>query len=247
MKDSETNSRNASNLLKPRKNLPWKQNAPPKTCWARPFLIENRVTRAFVDNINFEENEDRKLLRDQIEGELAGLLAPTQRFWLAEYRFLEKLMTFGQLVAYAPAFVRLTRIMPKKLVFCRRMVVRRYLECSSVPVSPYLSKLRNQFVRSSVLLYPAEMLMMAADKFTNLTLRSADQSAAANRRRVIMLLRSLHMMTDQEICDQFQRESEYIDELHLLSELAHHYRIETDDVFKIPADEINRFWRDEKM
>ena len=246
MQDSETNSLSASNLLKPRKNLPWKQNAPPKTYWARPFLIENSVTRAFVDNINFEENDDRKVLRDQIEGELAGLLAPTQRFWLAEYGFLEKLMTFSQLVVYAPAFVRLSRIMPKKLVFCRRMVIRKYLERSRMPVTPFLSKLRNQFVRSSVLLYPAELLMAAADKFTKLTLRSADQSAAANRLRVIMLLRSLHMMTDQEICDQFQRESEYIDELHLLSELARHYRIDVDDVFKVSAEEINRFWDTER-
>jgi hypothetical protein len=243
MKAGEINSLGASNLLKPRKNLPWRRNAPPRTYWARPFLIENRVTRTFAESINFEESAERKVLRDQVEGELTGLLAPTQRFWLAEYRFLEKLMTFSQLIIYAPAFVRLSRIMPKKMVFCRRMVVRKYLEGStSMAPTPYISKLRNQFVRSSVLLYPAELLIAAADKFTSLAMRSADQSAAANRQRVVMLLRSLHMMTDQEICDLFQQESEYIDELHLLSELARHYRIEVDDIFKISAEEINLFW-----
>ena len=242
MKAGEKNLLTGSNLLKPRKNLPWKNNVPPRPYWARPFLIENKVTRTFAENINREEHSDRKILRDQVEGELAGLLASSQRFWLSEYGFLERTMSFGQLVIYAPAFVQLSRIMPKKLIFCRRMIVRKYIERFAIKPTPFVRKLRNQFVRSSVLLYPAELLTEASDKFIGLMRRSADQSAAANRQRVVMLLRSLHMMTDQEICDQFQRESEYIDELHLLSELVRYYRIEIDDIFKVSAGEINRFW-----
>ncbi|WP_373085139.1 hypothetical protein [Sneathiella sp.] len=233
----------ASDLLKPRKNLLWKQSSLPKPCWSRPFLIENRITRSFDDRMIFEENAARNLLRGEVEGELARLSASGRRFWLAEYRFLEKMMTLSQLLAYAPAFVRLSRIMPRKLVFCRRMVVRKYLKQHLPSPNRLISKLCNRFVRSSVLLYPAEKLVSASDKFVALAARSADQSVAANRERVIMLLRSLHMMTDQEICEQFQRERDYLNELHLLVELVRFYQVDINDVFSLSAADIAHFWK----
>ncbi|MEX1035226.1 MAG: hypothetical protein WDZ54_04680 [Sneathiella sp.] len=242
MHDGEIDSFIASGLLRHRKNLPWKRNASPPSCWERPYLIDNRITRAYAESRRLDENQERAALRDTVEGELARLPALKQRMWLAEYRFMEKLMTFHQLALYAPAFLTLSRIMPKKMIFCRREVVRRYLELQALPKTPYVAKLCRQFVRSSVLLYPAEKLVSAADKFIRLVLRFADQSRTANRYRVAILLRSHQMMSNTEICERFQCEKTYLDELCLLADLARHYRLTIDDIFRISAKEINRFW-----
>ncbi|PHQ68534.1 MAG: hypothetical protein COB93_10430 [Sneathiella sp.] len=233
----------ASNLLKPRNDLPWSLSPPPKPYWSRPFVIDNQPARAFAERLVTDERLDRALLRDQVEGELSALSAAKKRFWMAEYCFLEKFMSFDQLAVYAPGFISLSRVMPRKQVICRRMVIKRYLDTADLPSSRFVSRLRNRFTRSSILLYPAEKIFIAADKFVQFATRSADQSKRANRRRVIMLLRSLHMMTDQEICEQFRRPSDYHNELKLLSELARHYKIDISDVFTISAVEISQFWR----
>ncbi len=122
------------------------------------------------------------------------------------------------------------------------MVVRAYLEQHSLPKTPFVARLCRQFVRSSVLFYPAEKLMEASEKFIYLATRSADQSIAVNRHRVAMELRALHLMSDREICDQFRCEEAYLNELSLLSQLARHYRLAVDDIFRITATEIRRFW-----
>lgn len=242
MRDREIDSFIASDLLRHRKNLPWKQNASSPGCWERPYLIDDYITRAHAENRRLEESRELATLRDAVECELAHLPSTKQRLWLAEYRFLEKLMSFRQLVVYAPAFLTLSRIMPKKMVFCRREVVHRYLKLNSLPKTPYMEKLSRQFVRSSVLLFPAEKLVPAADKFIRLAVRSADQSKKQNRHRVAILLRSHQMMSDKEICERFQCEEIYFDELALLAELADHYRLTIEDIFRVSAEEINRFW-----
>ncbi|MZR31300.1 hypothetical protein [Sneathiella litorea] len=242
MKYDKNYSLLAAELLTPRDNLPWNNERVMRNFWMRPFLIDNQVTRAYVESVLLKENKERTILRDTVEGELVGLSAVKHRFWLAEYRFLEKLMTFRQLAIYAPAFLSLSRIMPKKLVFNRRLVVQKYLELHPLPKGFFVTKVCRQFVRSSVLLYSAEKLIGATDKFISLVIRSADQSRAANCHRVAMQLRALHLMSDQEICDQFKCEEEYLSELVLLERLARYYRLAVDDIFRISAAEIKHFW-----
>ena len=246
MNDVEIDSLTTADLVKPRENLPWDAEKAPLNCWTKPFLINNRITEVHAEKIQLQEHKGRAALYDLIDGELACLSATKYHFWSGEYRFLEKLMTFKQLATYAPGFLNLSRIMPKKLVFCRRIVVRKYLERQITIKTTFVAKLCRQFVRSSVLLYPAESLMAAADQFISLVKRSADQSRRANRHRVAILLRSLRLMSDHELCDQFQCEREYLDELSLLGELVQHYRLNVEDVFKISADEINRFWETQR-
>ena len=242
MKDGRIDSIRASDLLRPRKNLPWKAKNDVPHYWLRPFWVDNKVARAHVEALLADESRERFILRDTIDGELAGLSAVNRRFWIAEYMFLEKLMTFRQLAIYSPAFLSLSRIMPNKLVFCRRLVVRKYLDQHSLPSTAFVSRLCGQFVRSSVLLYPAEKLTVAADRFICMVLRSADQSKEANSHRIAMMLRSLHLMSDHEICDRFQYEEAYLNELTLLAALSRHYRLNAEDIFRISAKELNKFW-----
>lgn len=242
MNDGESDSLTVSDLLTPRDNLPWRKEGQPLTRWMHPFIIDNAVTRAHFTSILAQERRERTLLRDSVEGELARLSSVKQRFWIAEYRFLEKLLSFRQLVTYAPSFLSLSHVMPKNLIYCRRMVVRAYLVQSPLSNTPFVAKLCRQFVRSCVLFYPAEKLIEASDKFICLAGRSADQSRAANRQRIAMELRALQLMSDREICDQFRCEDAYLNELALLSKLARSYRLGVDDIFRIPADEISNFW-----
>lgn len=161
---------------------------------------------------------------------------------MAEYRFLEKIFSKDQLAIYAPGFLTLARIMPKRQVHSRRLVVRKYLNTRKMVMNRFTSKITNQFVRSSAILYPASKIFVAARKFVDLANRSADQSVKANRWRIIMMVRSMHMMTDIEICSFFYREDDYFRELTLLSEFVRHYKIRSVDVFKVSGEEINRFW-----
>lgn len=242
MNDGESDSLAASDLLTPRDNLPWRSEAPTLKGWARPFLIDNQVTRAHRKSIIEQERTERTILRDTVDSELARLSSTKRRFWIAEYKFLEKQLTFRQLVAYAPSFLSLSRLMPEKLVYCRRMVVWKYLEQNTLPKSAFVARLCRQFVRTSALFYPAEKLIEAVEKFLYLAARSADQSKAVNRHRVAMEVRALHLMSDREICDQFRCEEEYLNELELLTRYARHYRLTIDDIFRISAAEIRRFW-----
>ena len=242
MKDGVSDSLTASDLLTPRNNLPWQNEGPSLNDWMRPFLIDNQIARAHVNSIIELESRERTILRDTVEGELARLPSVKRRFWAAEYKFIEKLLTFRQLVAYAPSFLSLARIMPKKLIYSRRMVVREYLGLHSLPNSPFVARLCRQFVRTSVLFYPAEKLMEASEKFACVVTKSANQSTEANRHRVAMEIRALHLMNDREICDQFRYEEAYLNELALLEQLARHYRLTVDEIFRVSAVEINRFW-----
>jgi hypothetical protein len=237
----------ASALLLPREGLVWAEHATPRPHWSKPFLIDHKISIAVARAYQEQESDDRALLRDQLEAEISDLRAEVRKFWMAEYRFLEKLLSKDQLAIYAPGFLTLARIMPKKQVFSRRLVVRKYLGTRKLVINRFTTKLTNQFVRSSAILYPASKLFVAAGKFVDLANRSADQSLKANRWRVIMMVRSMHMMTDIEICSFFCREEDYFRELTLLMEFVRYYKIGSVDVFKVSGKEINRFWAPEAL
>ncbi|MEH6526299.1 MAG: hypothetical protein V7723_09515 [Sneathiella sp.] len=242
MTSFKTASVNASTLLVPREGLVWLENAAPRPHWSKPFLINHKITTA-IDRAHRErESEGREILRDQIESENSDLRADVRKFWMSEYRFLENILSMEQLVTYAPGFLALARNMPKKQVYCRRLVVNKFLDTHEIEMNQFTIKLRNQFVRSSVILYPTSKLFIAARKFIDLANRSADQSVQTNRWRIIMMVRSMHMMTDNEICSFFCREDDYFRELSLLTELVRKFRIECVEIFKVSGEEINRFW-----
>lgn len=243
MKTDEGVSYCASALLQPRKGLAWEEDAAPRPKWSKPFIIENKITQSIAQTFLTEEIETRKVLRDQIEAELSVFRAETNRFWMAEYRYLEKLLSMSQLISYAPGFLILTRIMPRKQVYCRRIVMRKYFSLLEIPGNQFTRKLGNHFIRSSVLLFPAEKLFSAAGKFANMVIRSADQSVKANRLRVVMILRSMQMMTDNEICMFYYQEEDYIRELILLEALVRHFKIKTEEIFKVSAKDLNNFWK----
>ncbi|USG62310.1 hypothetical protein NBZ79_04870 [Sneathiella marina] len=235
----------ASVLLLPREGLAWADNAVPRLHWSKPFLIDHKISIAAADAYREQERDDRTILRDQLELEISDLRAEVRNFWMTEYRFLEKILSKDQLVIYAPGFLTLARLMPKKQVYCRRLVVRKYLSTCNIIMTRFTSKLVNQFVRSSVILYPTSKIFVAARKFADLANRSADQSARANKWRVIMMVRSMHMMTDIEICSFFCTENDYFCELSLLSEFVRRYKIESADIFNVSGEEINNFWTQE--
>jgi hypothetical protein len=233
----------ALTLLQPRTGLVWDEDAMPRSRWAMPFVIDNKVTRSIAQLFLEEENAGRRMLRDQVEAEISVLRAETNRFWMAEYRNLEKFLSLAQLHVYVPGFLVLSRIMPKKQVFCRRSIIRKYLDNLDITQSTFTNKLVNQFIRASVLLYPAEQLLTTAEKFSVMASRSADQSAKVNRRRVLMILRSMHMMTDKELCFFYSREEDYMRELVLLEALILHFDIRSDEIFRVAAEDLNTFWK----
>jgi hypothetical protein len=242
MNDGENDTPNTQDMLTPRTNLPWQDAVATIDHWGRPFLIDNLVTRDHSKSMSAFEKEERAALRDVVESELAHLRSELRRFWISEYRFVETFLTFRQLSIYAPSFWHLARIMPKTLVFCRRRVVQKYLEQHNLKQTSFVSKLCRQFVRSSVLFYPAEKLIAASEKFVQLAINSTDQSWNANRYRVAMQIRTLHLLSDPEICNQFRNEENYLNEVALLNELARHYGLSIDSIFRISAVEVYRFW-----
>lgn len=241
MSDDDRDAPASSDLLKPRESLPWRDEGQRLGCWSALAFIDCRLLRECRDAMLQEEARLRAVLRDSIEGELASLPAARARFWFAEYRSIEKLLSFPQLMFYAPAFLCLARMMPRKMVICRRLLVQKYLARAELPESRFIARLCRQFVRSSVLIYPDERLFAAADRFIAMARRSADQSRAGKRRRLAMLVRALQMMSDQEICERFQTEDEYRRELALLGALVRYYRLSADDVFRLSARELRIF------
>lgn len=241
MTDGEKDASTSTDLLKPRKYLPWKAEPPHLSCSSVLAFIDCPLLREMREDALRAEEGIRAILRDSIEGELASLPAARARFWFAEYRFIEKLLSMRQLTFYAPAFLCLTRIMPRKMVFCRRMVVRKYLEQGKLPQSRFIARLSRQFVRSSVLLYPDDRLFAAGDRFIAMARQAADQSRSGKRRRIAMLVRALHMMSDQEICARYQTEEAYLEELAALERLVRHYRLTAEDVFRLSARELRAF------
>lgn len=97
MNDCESDSLTASDLLTPRDNLPWHNETPTMKGWVRPFVIDDQITRAHRDSIIAQERKERTILRDTVECELARLSSTKRRFWIAEYKFIEKLLTFRQI------------------------------------------------------------------------------------------------------------------------------------------------------
>tara|TARA_R100000005_G_C5003701_1_gene212244 strand:+ start:408 stop:1145 length:738 start_codon:yes stop_codon:yes gene_type:complete len=243
MTDDDTDALASSNLLKPRSGLPWKAGKRRIGGWPVSAFINCPAAREHQEKLLREERAVRAALRDSIEGELASLPAVQARFWFGEYRFIEKRLSFHQLTFYAPAFLCLARLMPRKMVVCRRLVVRKYLEQGNLPQSRFIARLCRQFVRSSVLIHPDERLFAAADQFIGMARRSADQTRAGNRFRLAMLLRTLHLMSDQEICARYQTEDDYLRELSLLGALVRYYRLTAEDVFRLSAADIRSFWK----
>lgn len=229
-------------LLLPRKALPWTKSAGLKPPWAKPVLIDNEVSRSFFTSMINQEREERFLIQDQVEGALQVLPSPLIRFWMFEFKFIERILALEQLVFYAPAFVKLALIMPKDLILFRRKVVSRYLEKIIPQPSEFVTRQQTKFVRSCVLFYPSDLLFVMADRFQKLMVNSSDQSKKANRQRVVMSVRALQMMSDAEICHRFNGEKEYVRELKILRSQCQFYHISAAEIYRVSSQELRQFF-----
>ncbi|MBL4908369.1 MAG: hypothetical protein JKX94_13015 [Sneathiella sp.] len=229
-------------LLLPRKPLPWTDVKGFMSPWAKQVIIENDASRAFLSSIHDQEQDERSIIRDQVEGAITGLSSKSTRFWMAEYTFMAKFLTIDQLISYAPAFVKLAYSMPIKLVSVRRLVVRKYLASIIPYANDFMLRQQRKFCRSSVLFYPSDLLFTMADRFSSLMKRSVDQSMSANRKRVLMSVRSLQIMSDNEVCERFRTEEEYLTELAFLQTQCRYYRIDVSEIYHITGKDLRQFW-----
>ncbi len=228
-------------LLAPRRDIPWKSVTGFLSPWARDFLIENKTSRRFLSVRLANEKRDFLYIRDQFEARLLSLSSVDRRFWLSEFDFMGKLLTASQMAVYTPALLQLAFLMPRKLVTFRRKAVSLFLASRLPDMSGFMQRQNRRYIRSSVLLYPSYLLFRMAEQFCDLLVRSQDQSARANRERVLMSVRVLQLMDPQEICSHFKKEEEYAEELYFLREQCRHYRISLPEICRIPAEEALKF------
>ncbi len=229
-------------LLVPRQNIPWKHKKGFLSPWARAFIIENRTTRRLLSARLDDEKKDSLFIRDQFETRILSLPAVERRFWLAEFDFMNKLLTVGQMRIYMPTILQLAFLMPRRLVVVRREAVSRFLSANLPEISEFMGRLCRRFVRSSILMYPSYLLFQVAEEFCGLVIRSLDQSAKANRERILMSARALQLMDTHEICQRFNTEEEYSEELSFLRAQCRHYRISVPELCSISAEDVSEFW-----
>lgn len=230
-------------LLSPRNGLPWAEKTRIfSSPWAKPILIENAASRAFFASVLEQEKNERQIIHDQVEGAIRALPSDRFRFWIAEYRYMASILSVEQLIIYAPSFVQLAFSMSKKLIFFRRLVVRRYLQTILPDETGFVERQRKKFIRAGVFLYPSNLLILMSDRLVKLVTISKDQSVLANRKRVIMSVRALRIMSNLEICERFQTEEEYLTELDFLQAQCRHFRIEISEIYRVSGSEIRQFW-----
>ena len=228
-------------LLVPRRDIPWKNITGFLSPWARTFLIDNRASRRFLSMRLESEEEDQLYIRDQFEARLLSLPAADRRFWLSEFDFMGKLLTVSQMAIYTPALLQLAFLMPRKLVFCRRKAVELFLWSHMPDRSEFMQRQSRRYIRSSVLLYPSYLLFRMGGQFRDLLLRSRDQSARANREKVLISVRAVQLMDASEISSRFKKEEEYMEELAFLRAQCRHYRISVSEICKVPAEKALQF------
>ncbi|MBL4740110.1 MAG: hypothetical protein JKY12_03905 [Sneathiella sp.] len=230
-------------ILDPREDLEWSRAKGLYSQWTQPFLIENDASRAFQWSLLDQEKLERSVIREFVERELVKLPSGPARFWVAEFEFMGKLMSANQLTYFAPLFIRLTKIMPKELIQLRKTVVRKFLATCSLEKTEFSMRQQRKFVRSSVLLYASKLLITASNRFANILRNSIDQSASSNRRRVIMSVRALEVMSSKEICDRFLVEDSYSRELQFLETQCRFFQIKTSEVYLISGIKLREYWK----
>jgi len=230
-------------ILDPRENLEWPREKGLYSQWTKPFLIENDASRAFHWSLIDQEKVERSVIGEFVEKELVKLPSGPSRFWIAEFEFMGNLMSANQLMYYAPLFIRLTKIMPKKLIQLRKTVVRKFLATCSLEKTVFSMRQQRKFVRSSVLLYASKLLITACNRFANILKNSMDQSTGSNRQRIIMSIRAMQIMSSTEICDRFLVEDAYLKELQFLETQCRFFQIKTPEVYQISGIKLREFWK----
>jgi len=238
VKDADT----ITDLLKPRKIDCWEKKAGFLSPWAKPVLIDNKASRQFRKKQERLEAEDKAFYFSSVEDQLISLKSADFRFWMAEYGFMSRLLDAGQLHFYAPAFIQLAFLTPRKLIFHRRQGVRKFLQNRLIEPSSFVQIQTNKFVRSSVLLYPARLLFEMSGLFVELIKRSEVQSYAQNRMRVLMCVRAYQLLSNEDICGRFKKRSEYEKELQFLQAQCRYYKIRVSEIYKISAETLEQYW-----
>lgn len=229
-------------LLAPRENLSWGNEDGFMLPWAKPVLIENEASRAFLFSVFEQEHSERSRLLDQVEGALTVLSSKETRFWRAEFIFMAQFLTLDQQIVYAHYFLNLTETMPKKLVLLRRRVVQKYVQKLLPEPNSFVVRQCRKFVRSSVLLYPSYQLTEKALQFQALMKRSQDQTRSANRKKTEMSIRALQLLSDQEICRQYRSEDDYFRDLEFLKVQSRYLKITEAQICSISLNDLQEFW-----
>ena len=157
--------------------------------------------------------------------------------WIADFNFMARLMNIDQLIGYTPNFLTLASLMPVALKQERRNAVKRYLVRRLDFEDQYIRRHGNKFIRSSVIMYPADTLFSIADGYMYLLAQNYDQSARAIKCRIATMIRSLQLMSDAEIIRLFQCASTYRDHLQFLYQQCRYYRMSVADVFNLSQRE----------
>ncbi|GLQ06181.1 hypothetical protein [Sneathiella chinensis] len=231
--------------LQPRPNLRWADSQRFMSPWGKSVFIDNAASRRFWSELYHEEEEVRLLLRDHLEKRIAGCPSANIRFWLSEFDFMARLLPAEHMIHYAPSFVRLALGMPRKMVLCRRMAVRRYLDGRSPEKHRLMEREERKFIRASVLFYSGQRLFEMAEQFCGLMQVSGDQSRQASQRRVALYVRSLQLLTDEEICRWFISEDDYRTELEFLRDQCRYLKMTAAMIFGISRTRLTEFQKGE--
>jgi hypothetical protein len=127
-------------------------------------------------------------------------------------------------------------LMPVNLKRSRRRVVGQYIENRLPLNSPYMRRQFRKFVRSSVILYPATDLFELSDSFMRLMKVHQDQSIVKIRHRVTVMVRSMLMMSDDDLIAQYQSFNNYAEHLSFLKAQCEYLQLKHADILSVRLD-----------
>ncbi len=223
-------------IFAPREHIIWPETKSLKSVWSGIYLIENAASRQFWRDIFEREALERAVIREAVEDLIRGFSSERYRSWMSDLDFMAKILRAEQLEIYAPYFYKLCLLMPIALKRSRRRTVGQYIENRLPLTSPYMRRQYRKFVRSSVILYPATDLFELSDSFIRLMNVHQDQSIAKIRTRVSTMVRSLLMMSDEELISQYQSFNNYAEHLAFLKAQCNYLQLKHTDILSARFD-----------
>ncbi len=197
------------------------------------YFFDNPAARQFRSHLWDSEQDIRFIIRETVEDTIRALSSANFRSWMSDYDFMAKLLTADQLELYAPYFLKLTVLMPISLKKVRRRIVGQFLE-NRLPVNErFVAKHTRKFIRSSVLLYPANDIFKVAAKFACHILDHRDQTVRANKLRIAVMVHSMQLMSDDDLVKNYQSQSNYELHLRFLKNQCDYYRMTEEEILAL--------------
>jgi hypothetical protein len=235
-------SKDISCLLEPRVGLPWVPSNVVSTHWDRPLLFDNEANRAYEVSLAEEDTQQVIEISAALVENLYRQSASPVRAWAADFAFMHKIMSVGQMREYAAHITRLSEVMPRQMVVNRRRMVARYLRYKKPEMVRFETKFARRFIRSSVLLYPTTGLFFRANSFLDQLSRSKPHGFKKMRDKLSYIVRMLVVMSDEEICARYQSEEVYQIESGRIRAQCHQYDVGSKEVFQFPLYTMYERW-----